>query len=171
MKIKHLPVFASIALLAACNNSAGDKETKGGTISSEAKHDDMHHPVTTTGTVPALPAIPEGAKVVFNNLKNNATITSPFILQMGTEVMKIDTAGLVAAGSGHHHLLINAGDSVAAGEVVPKDSAHVHFGKGQTAYDLILAPGKYKLTLQMADGLHRSYGSKLSTTIMVTVKK
>lgn len=171
MKIKHFTVIATIALLGACNNSAGDKEKKEDTTSKEANHDDMHHPVPATGTVPAVPAIPEGAKVVFSNLKNNATITSPFKLQMGTEVMKIDTAGPVVAGSGHHHLLINAGDSVAAGEVVPKDSAHVHFGKGQTEYELTLTPGKHKLTLQMADGLHRSYGGKLAATIMVNVKK
>lgn len=167
-------VFGAICFvfLAACNNSGGDKEKKNDNTSTVTDHDMMDHSMSpTTGTVPAVPGIPEGAKVVFSNLKDNATITSPFKLQMGTEVMKIDTAGPVVAGSGHHHLLINAGDSIPAGEVVPKDSAHVHFGKGQTEYELKLNPGKYKLTLQMADGLHRSYGSKLATSVTVTVKK
>lgn len=133
-------------------------------------HHHMDHP-TTSDTVPALPAIPEGAKVIFNNLKDNATITSPFKLQIGTEAMKIETAGPVVPGSGHHHLLINAGDSIPTGEIVPKDSAHIHFGKGQTEYALTLTPGKYRLTLQMADGLHRSYGNKLASSVTVTVKK
>jgi hypothetical protein len=83
----------------------------------------------------------------------------------------VDTANLVVAGSGHHHLFINAEDSLATGETIPKDSAHVHFGKGQTEYELSLPPGKYKLTLQLADGLHRSYGSKLAAHITVNVKK
>jgi len=92
---------------------------------------------------------------------------------MGTEVMKVDTAnGPVTAGSGHHHLLINSGDSVTTGTVIPKDSLHVHFGKGQAEYELKgLAPGKYKLALQMGDALHRSYGARMSAAINVEVKK
>jgi len=165
-------VFSAICfvIVSACNNSAGDKEKKADTTTQSVSHDQMDHS-QPSGAVPELPAIPDGAKVVFSNLKNNSTITSPFKLQMGVEVMKIDTAGPVVAGSGHHHLLINAGDSITAGGIIPKDSAHVHFGKGQTEYVLNLAPGKYKLTLQLADGLHRSYGGRLATTVMVTVKK
>jgi hypothetical protein len=53
---------------------------------------------------------------------------------------------------------------------VPTDSSHIHFGRGQTEYDLKLAPGKYKLTLQFADGLHRAYGGKLSSTVTINVK-
>ncbi|MEO6613015.1 MAG: DUF4399 domain-containing protein [Chitinophagaceae bacterium] len=162
--------FAAIcfSFLTACNNS--DKEKKEETT-VQNMDDSMHHMGPVSGDVPELPAVPEGAKVVFKNLKNDATISSPFKLEMGTEVIRIDTAGPVVAGTGHHHLFIDAEDSLAAGEIVPKDSAHVHFGKGQTAYELKLSPGKHKLTLQMADGLHRSYGSKLATTIMVNVKK
>lgn len=165
-------IFSAICLvlITSCNNAASDKEKKEDTAMKEENHDHMDRP-TTSGTVPELPAVPEGAKVVFSNLKDNATITSPFKLQMGTEVIKIDTAGPVVTGSGHHHLLINAGDSIAAGETIPNDSAHVHFGKGQTEYGLVLPPGKYKLTLQLADGLHRSYGSKLAASVTVTVKK
>jgi hypothetical protein len=51
------------------------------------------------------------------------------------------------------------------------DSVHIHFGRGQTEKELSLPAGKHKLTLQFADGLHRSYGSKLASTITVTVKK
>jgi hypothetical protein len=57
------------------------------------------------------------------------------------------------------------------GTVIPKDSTHLHFGKAQTETSLTLSPGKHKLTLQLADGLHRSYGSQLATSITVTVKK
>ena len=176
MNSKLILPAALFVLLAACNSSSGDKEKKEDSTANNMNHDsmdhgNMDHTKMTSGTVPALPSIPDGAKVFFKNLKNGATITSPFKLQMGAEVMKVDTANLVAPGSGHHHLFIDAEDSLASGTIVPKDSAHVHFGKAQTEYELTLSPGKHKLTLQMADGLHRSYGGKLSATIMVNVKK
>ncbi|MBP6707250.1 MAG: DUF4399 domain-containing protein, partial [Achromobacter sp.] len=40
----------------------------------------------------------------------------------------------------------------------------------QTETELKLAPGKHTLTMQFADGAHRSYGPDLSSTISVTVK-
>src|SRR5258705_8706185 len=169
MKIRFLLPLACIAMFAACNNSSDNKEKK--EDSATNKMDTMHQMPGPGVNIPDLPQVPEGAKVLFKNLKNDATISSPFKLEMGTEVIKIDTAGPVVAGSGHHHLFIDAEDSLAAGTVVPKDPTHIHFGKGQTEYDLTLTPGKHKLTLQMADGLHRSYGSKLATTITVNVKK
>lgn len=167
--MKRFLIPIALVVFVACNNSGDKKETTDTTAQNE--HDTMHHMPTTSGEIPALPAVPEGAKVVFKNLKDNATITSPFKLEMGTEVMKVDTAGPVVAGSGHHHLLIDGPDSIAAGGVVPKDSLHIHFGKGQTEYELVLPAGKHKLTLQMADGLHRSYGGRLAASIHVTVKK
>ena len=171
MKLKYfLPVIA-IIILAACNNSSDSKEKKADSTMNNMGNDTMHHMPATDGTVPALPAIPEGAKVMFKNLKQGSVVTSPFKVEMGTEVMKVDTAGPVVAGSGHHHLIIDGPDSLAAGEMVPKDSTHLHFGKGQTETELKLAPGKHKLTLQMADGLHRSYGGRLSATITVNVKQ
>jgi len=133
---------------------------------------DTTHHMATSGVVPELPAIPEGARVYFKNLKNGATVLSPLKVEFGVDHIKIDTAGPVVAGSGHHHLFVDAEDSLAAGTVIPKDPSHLHFGKGQVHVDsLKLAPGKHKLTLQFADGLHRSYGGKLATTVNVTVKK
>jgi hypothetical protein len=90
---------------------------------------------------------------------------------MAVDNMKVDTAGPVVAASGHYHIFIDAQDSLSSGTMVPKDSTHLHYGKGQTEAEVKLAPGVHKLTLQFADGLHRSYGSKLATTVSVNVKK
>lgn len=133
-------------------------------------HDSIGHAQTNNLSVPELPAIPEGAKVYFRNLKNEQVITSPFTVQFGVDVIRIDTAGPVVQGSGHHHMFIDSEDFLTAGTMVPTDSTHIHFGRGQTEYELKLSPGKYKLTLQFADGLHRSYGEKLSSTVTVNVK-
>lgn len=167
MKLRLLFPVICFSALVACNNSSDNKEKKDNTTAMN--HDGMHHPPVTEG-VPPLPEVPEGSKVVFTNLKNNATISSPFKLQMGVEVMRIDTAGPVLAGSGHHHLIIDGPDSLTAGTVVPKDSVNIHFGKGETEYQLNLSPGTHKLTLQLADGLHRSYGGRLAATVVVNVK-
>lgn len=171
MKSKFLFTALSLVFLAACNNSASDKEKKGDTTAVTSTQNDMHHPATTDANVPALPDIPGGAKIVFGNLKNEASVSSPIKVMMTVEGMRVDTAGPVVAGSGHHHLLIDGPDSVATAGIIPKDSLNIHFGRGQTETELTLAPGKHKLTLQFADGLHRSYGSKLSATIKINVKK
>jgi hypothetical protein len=70
--------------------------------------------------------------------------------------------------SGHHHLIID-GAAIAEGTVVPMDDKHLHFGKGQTSTMVKLTPGAHSLTLQFADGAHRSYGPSWSKTIKVTV--
>ena len=160
-----------VALLAACNNSGSDKDKKEDSALNSMSSDTMTHMINSNMTVPELPVIPEGAKVVFANLKNGAVVSSPLKVEMGTVVMNVDTAGPVIPGTGHHHLFIDAEDSLPAGTMVPKDSTHLHFGKGQKETEIKLSPGKHKLTLQFADGLHRSYGGKLSAAITVNVKK
>lgn len=168
-KLYFILFFGIIGLM-----SCGSNETK--SVSSDtataAKSTDTAttHPADTVKSIAELPAIPAGAKVYFKNLKNGETVKSPFKVEMGVKDIKVDSAGFIVAGEGHHHILIDAGDSIAAGQVIPKDAQHMHFGKGQTSTTLSLPPGKHRLTLQLADGIHRSYGSQLSATIEITVK-
>ncbi|MBS1759040.1 MAG: DUF4399 domain-containing protein [Bacteroidetes bacterium] len=174
MKFRIILSMMALVALAACNNSGNDAAAKKDSTTANTSHDTMDHKMPSVGPeVPALPAVPEGAKVFFKNLKNDQTITLPFKIEMGAEKITVDTAGgPVAAGRGHHHLLIDGPDFIEPGIVIPKDSVHVHFGKGQTEYELKdLAPGKHKLVLQMGDALHRSYGVPLSAVVTVNVKK
>lgn len=174
MRTIHFLPAALLLALTACNNS-GDKTASSGdsttipTVSAAPK-DTMNMKPDSAAQATALPAIPAGAKVYFKNLKDGETVKSPFKVEMGIDGLKLDTAGAIVAGSGHHHLLIDAGDSIPAGLAVPKDSTHLHFGKAQSSTEVTLPAGKHVLTLQFADGIHRSYGSKLATTITVTVK-
>ena len=160
MKIKFLLFAVTILAIASCNNSA-DSNTDA--TKDTASHD-ADHQMPVTAAVPEVENTPAGAKVFFKNLKAGQTISSPYKLEMGVEGMKIDTAGPLASGSGHHHLMIDGPDSLEKGTVVKKDSVNIHFGKGQTEYDLKLTPGKHKLTLQLADGIHRSYGGHASSS-------
>jgi len=169
MRKFHFLPAALLLAMAACNN-AGDKAASTDTVAAAPKDSGMSHMADASQAVTPLPAIPAGAKVFFKNLKDGQTVKSPVKVEMGLEGLKLDTAGAIVVGSGHHHLLIDAGDSIPAGTVVPKDSTHLHFGKAQSTTEVPLTPGKHRLTLQFADGIHRSYGGQLATSVNVTVK-
>lgn len=107
--------------------------------------------------------------VSFAEPADGAVVSSPFKVKFAVSGMEVKPAGEMAANTGHHHLIINGG-SIKAGESVPFDEKHLHFGKGQTEAEVTLPPGKYKLTMQFANGAHQSYGPDGSKTISVTVK-
>ena len=171
LKKFFIPV-ALLGAIVACN-SGGDKTTSETDTAKAAAVDtsmsSMKHDSIASNIAP-LPDVPAGAKVFFKNLKDGAKVKSPLKVEFGVEGIKLDTAGPIVAGSGHHHLLVDAGDSLAAGIVVPKDSTHYHYGKAQKEATINLSPGKHRLTLQYADGVHRSYGAQLSKAITVDVK-
>ena len=174
-KFLSIPAIILMGLMSC--NSGSNSETTTTTDSTTMQTDtaktqtDTSHSAMNMATVDPLPAIPKGAKVYFKNLKNGESVSSPVKIEMGAKDISIDSAGKVRANSGHFHLLVDAEDSIASGTVVPKDSTHIHFGNAQKESTITLAPGKHKLALQFADGIHRSYGSKLSDAITINVKK
>jgi len=110
-------------------------------------------------------------RTYFKNIKDGDTISQEQKVEFGVDGMKIRPAGEDANDktTGHHHLIIDAG-GIPQGQVIVADATHLHFGKGQTETVVKLAPGEHTLTLQFADGAHRSYGPQMSATIHVTVK-
>lgn len=119
----------------------------------------------------AFAPLPEGAgKVFFVEPADGATVKSPVHVVFGAEGVEVVAAGPLKAGTGHHHVIVD-GEPVEAGQGVPKDDRHIHFGGGQTETDLELAPGEHTLTMQFADGVHRSYGAAWSAQITVTVEE
>jgi hypothetical protein len=113
---------------------------------------------------------PPKGSVGFKEPRDGAAVTSPVKVVMESTV-KLRPAGQDVNDhtTGHHHLLIDAGP-IALGDVITTDETHLHFGKGQTDTQVTLKPGPHTLTLQLADGAHRSYGPTLSKTIHITVK-
>lgn len=103
---------------------------------------------------------------------DGATIKLPYTMKFGVEGIDLVLAGTRVgdAGAGHHHVLINV--NVPAGDIIKEDEVHLHYGKAQPEGELKdLKPGKYTLTLQFADALHKSYGPSLADKISVTVEK
>ncbi len=113
----------------------------------------------------------KNAKVQITEPKNNAKVGKTFKVKMSVEGLKVRPAGEAPdeMTTGHHHILVDMGP-IEAGMPIPNDDKHLHFGKGQTETEVTLPPGKHTLTLQFADGAHRSFGPKMSQTITVTVK-
>ena len=165
-KIFSIPVILVAGLISCNSGTTNEQATK-----DSASAMDTSHAAMNMNSVDPLPEVPADAKVFFVNLKDGQTVTSPLKVEMGVTGMSIDSSGPIKPASGHFHILIDAGDSTEAGVVVPKDSTHLHFGNAQKETTLNLTPGKHKLALQIADGMHRSYGGKLATSITVDVKK
>jgi hypothetical protein len=130
--------------------------------------------LSLTGVVLAgcssAPVAPQQS-VFFVSPTDGVTVTSPFKVQFGVKNLTVKPAleDIENNNAGHHHLLVNL-DSLPAGQGIPFTDQHIHFGKGQTEAEVKLPPGRYKLTMQFANGAHVSYGQRLSQTIMVTVR-
>jgi hypothetical protein len=120
--------------------------------------------------VKAEPAVGEPG-VFFENLRDGAVIFNGFELAFGLRGKSVSPAGIGVDDSnlGHHHLIID-GAGIGEKTPVPADATHIHFGKGQLNHILNIAPGQHTLTLQFADGAHRSYGPAWSSSVTVTVE-
>lgn len=115
-------------------------------------------------------AAPAEAAVYFISPENGATVTGPVTVRFGLRGMGVAPAGTVAEGTGHHHLIIDA-PLPAAGQPIPNDANHLHFGKGQTETTLTLAPGKHTLQLLVGDHSHIPHDPVVaSEVITITVK-
>jgi hypothetical protein len=125
--------------------------------------------------IPEVATPPAGAKVMFLEPSDGATVKGAakdgkvdVAVKMGVEGMSVVPAGELKPNAGHHHIVIDAAPP-GQNTVVPKDEQHIHYGKGQTEAVLALTPGLHTLTLQFADGMHRSYGPAMSSSVKITV--
>lgn len=108
--------------------------------------------------------------VHFVQPKDGAKVKKTFKVVFGIKGMKVHPAGELIYGTGHHHLIID-GKPMPKMQPIPADDKHIHYGKGQTSDTITLKPGKHTLTMQFADGAHRSYGEEWSQTITVYVQE
>lgn len=153
--MKHLTLPASCFLLLLFAAACGGSETP----SPENTE------VTTTETDTTA------VQVFFVTPADGDTVTSPVRVVMGTEGVRIVPAGTMEEGTGHLHILIDT-DFVPAGQVIPTDSLHLHFGQGQLETELELAPGTHTLRLQLADGAHIALdGPQYRDEIQITVQQ
>jgi hypothetical protein len=140
------------------------------TVGCEATQKSQPKPKQTVAKKVKAKTSPAKAKprVFFVSPKDGAKVGTTLDVEFGLEGMGISPAGKAVKDKtkGHHHLIID-GAPIGYGGVVPMNATHLHFGKGQTKTKIQLTPGKHTLTMQFADGMHKSFGDGLSATITV----
>jgi len=97
------------------------------------------------------------AGVDFLEPLDGAVVEPTFMARFQVTGLEVAPSSDTRPGTGHHHLFINAVD-IEKNVVIPNDNQHKHYGKGQTEAEVFLQPGKYTLTLQFGDSMHKSYG-------------
>ncbi|MCH9687898.1 MAG: DUF4399 domain-containing protein [Deltaproteobacteria bacterium] len=167
MKLSTTLALTTLLVLPACD----DKETK--------TRPDLKAPAKSAsqskGKAPgkavadAKPPAPSG-RVFFVKPADGAKVPEQFEVEFGVEGRQVRPAGATERDEkfGHHHLLIDTGpidDMV----IVPKDETHLHYGDGATKTTVKLSPGRHTITMQFADGAHRSYGPPWASSITVEV--
>jgi len=129
--------------------------------------------VAMAAEAPALPgtSAPAAAKVYIISPADGATVGQEFTVRFGLEGMGVAPAGVTRQHTGHHHLLVDVKTLPAAGQPIPADTNHIHFGGGQTQTTLKLAPGTHTLQLELGDANHVPFvPAVVSKKITVHVK-
>jgi hypothetical protein len=105
---------------------------------------------------PALPVhkAPADAKVYIISPADGATVGRDVTVRFGLSGMGVAPAGVDKEQTGHHHLLVDVATLPPAGQPIPNDDRHRHFGGGQTETVLHLAPGPHTLQLELGDANH-----------------
>ncbi len=105
---------------------------------------------------PVLPThqAPADARVYIISPADGATVGRDVTVRFGLAGMGVAPAGVTRENTGHHHLLIDVATLPAAGQPIPNDDKHKHFGGGQTETVLHLAPGTHTLQLELGDANH-----------------
>jgi len=94
----------------------------------------------------------------------------PFRVWFGLRNMGVAPKGVAFEHTGHHHLLIDT-DLPPAGQVIPSDRNHLHYGAGETETMLELPPGKHTLQLLMGDDKHIPHTPPVaSKRITITIR-
>jgi hypothetical protein len=131
---------------------------------------DAHSAAPAPGTAIVRTPRPADAKLYIISPTDGETVTSPVTVRFGLTGMGVAPAGVGAAATGHHHLLIDA-ELPPMDLPVPKDDHHLHFGGGQTEAVVTLAPGKHTLQLVLGDKDHVPHDPPLvSERITITVR-
>jgi hypothetical protein len=113
---------------------------------------------------------PSDAKLYIISPAAGATVSNPVTIRFGLAGMGVAPAGVAAANTGHHHLIIDA-PLPPPGAPIPKDDHYRHFGGGQTEVTLDLPKGSHTLQLELGDKDHVPFDPPLvSDVVKIRVK-
>ena len=93
------------------------------------------------------------------------------LLVLALAGLTVAPAGVSKDRTGHHHLLVDVEQLPVAGQPIPNDAQHIHFGGGQTETTIALKPGMHTLQLELGDAHHVPFDPPLvSKRITIHVK-
>jgi hypothetical protein len=122
------------------------------------------------GLVSMADAEGSASNLYFISPADGDVVASPVRVRFGLVGKGVAPAGVEIAGTGHHHLVIDA-PLPAMDETIQMDEQYRHFGKGQTEALITLAPGDHTLQLVLGDYSHVPHDPPLvSKQISITVE-
>lgn len=122
---------------------------------------------------PALPMIKASSDAALYIISpgDGASVGQQFTVRFGLKGLGVAPAGVAKEHTGHHRLLVDVKELPPAGQPIPKDDNHLHFGGGQTETTLKLKPGTHTLQLELGDENHVPFDPPLlSKRITIHVK-
>lgn len=166
-----ISTLVALLVLCACDDQKKDEAKRPDLAAPASKDGKAGEPGPEGGVVAGAKPPAAAGRVFFVAPADGAKLPEQFEVEFGVEGKQVEPAGATERNPafGHHHLLIGTGP-IADMQVVPKDETHLHYGDGATKATVKLAPGKHQLTMQFADGAHRSYGPEWAATITVEVE-
>lgn len=102
----------------------------------------------------SAPSAPADARVYIISPVDGATVGRDVTVRFGLAGMGVAPAGVAKESTGHHHLLVDVAALPPAGQPIPNDDQHKHFGGGQTETILHMTPGTHTLQLELGDANH-----------------
>ena len=121
--------------------------------------------------MPEASTTPAAGTVTIVTPTNGALINGNEINVTLSSTVDIEPAGTMTAGTGHHHLYLNA-DLTPADQPVPTvPGSIVHMGDASSSYTFENVPsGSYRLIAVVADGAHMPLQPWVVDTVMFTVQ-
>ena len=110
-------------------------------------------------------------ELYFISPQDGDKVSGEFNARFGLRGMGVAPAGVEAANTGHHHLLIDIDTLPPMDAPLPKTDQVRHFGGGQTETTLNLAPGTHTLQLVLGNYSHVPHNPPvMSEKITITVE-
>jgi len=91
---------------------------------------------------------------------NGSTVTSPVTVRFRLVNYGVAPAGTNVDRTGHFHILIDD-EAGAPGTIIPADSMHIHFGKGQIEVTVPIPLGRHTLRAVLGDYTHKVISTDL----------
>lgn len=134
--------------------------------------DETPDPEVDATAAPEAQAPAAGPSVSIVEPAEGAEVAGPDVtVRLEISGMTIRPAGEVVAGTGHHHLYLDADLTEASAPVPTVPGSIIHMGDGSTAYTFEgVAPGEHRLIAVVADGIHMPLQPWVVDTVTFTVR-